>query len=166
MTTNHDETGAQPEGRPSPRRRKPGESWQSFVERQIEDAQARGAFDNLPGHGKPLHLEPVNPYEGSYELAHKILKDHGFAPEWIELDKEIRRELEAARQRLTNGYRRHGPASGAWQRAVDRFAEQIAELNDKIDLYNLKAPGMSFQRRRILLDDEIRRAKEESNADD
>jgi DnaJ family protein C protein 28 len=164
--TNDDEIAAQPEGQPSPRRRKPGESWQSFIERRIEDAQAQGAFDNLPGHGKPLHLEPVNPYEGSYELAHKILKDHGYAPGWIELHKEIRRELEAARRRLANAYRRYGPASGAWQRAVDRFAAQIDELNDKIDLYNLKAPGMPFQRRRIVLDDEIRRVEGGGNADD
>lgn len=166
MMTHHEKTAAQPEERPSLRRRKPGEGWQSFVERQIQEAQAEGAFDNLPGHGKPLRLEPANPYEGSYELAHKILQDRGFAPEWLELDKEIRRELETARQRLGNRYQRYGPDSDAWPRAVDRFAEQMAELNDKIDLYNLKAPGMSFQRRRIRLADEIQRVKEGGNADD
>lgn len=30
-------------------------------------------------------------------MGHRLLRQHGFAPEWIELDKEIRRELEAAR---------------------------------------------------------------------
>ena len=35
--------------------RKPfGESWESFVDRQIREAQERGEFDDLPGHGKPL----------------------------------------------------------------------------------------------------------------
>jgi len=145
-----------------PRRRKPGESWQSFVERQIREAQEQGAFDNLPGHGKPLRLEAINPYEGSNALAHKILKDHGFAPAWIELDKEIRRELEAARRRLANGYRRYGHDSSA----VDCFAEQIAKLNRKIDLYNLKAPAMQFQRRRILLADELQRVEQAGDADD
>jgi DnaJ family protein C protein 28 len=154
-----------PEKRPPSRRRKPGEGWQSFVERQIQEAQAEGAFDNLPGCGKPLRLESVNPYAGSKELAHKILQDHGFAPDWIELDKGVRQELETARRCLANSYRRYGPDSAVWQRAVDRFAGQIAELNDKIDLYNLKAPGMSFQRRRILLADEIRRLEEGGKAD-
>jgi hypothetical protein len=156
----------EPGGQPLLRRRKPGESWQSFVERQIQEAQAQGAFDNLPGHGKPLDLEATNPYEGPYELAHKILKDHGFAPQWIELDKEIRRELEAARLRLAVSYQRYGPDSAAWQHAVDRFGEQIAELNKKIDLYNLKAPGMLFHRRRVLLADEIRRVEKRGKTDD
>lgn len=162
--TNDEETTTQPEGRPSPHRRKPGESWQGFVERQIQEAQAQGAFDNLPGHGKPLRLEAINPYEGENELAHKILKDHGFAPEWIELGKEIRQELETARRRLANSYRRYGNDPVFWRRAVDRFAEQIDELNRKIDFYNLKAPAMLFQRRRAVLEDEIQRVAQRGAA--
>lgn len=163
-----DETSApQSEERSLPRRRKPGEGWQSFIERQIEEAQARGAFDNLPGHGKPLRLEPVNPYEGVQELAHKILRDHGFAPAWIELDKEVRRELESIRRCLAESRRRYGSDSAGWRRAVDRLAGQIVELNRKIDLYNLKSPAMQFQRRRIVLTDELRRVEqmEEKNDD-
>jgi len=147
------------------RRRRPGESWQSFVEYRIQKAQARGEFDDLPGHGKPLPPETVNPYEGDSALAHKILRDHGFAPEWIELDKEIRRELKAARRRLAESYRRCGRGTVGWQRARDRFAGQIAELNQKIDLYNLKVPGMQFQRRRIVLPDEICRLEWGGDAD-
>jgi hypothetical protein len=154
----HEESQAPTQGQP-PRRRRPGESWQSFVERQIQEAQERGMFDNLPGRGQPLRLEAVNPYEGTRALAHKILKDHGFAPEWIELDKEIRHELAAARSQLTRSYRRCAPGSSAWQWAVERFVQQIAELNAKIDLYNLKAPAMQFHRRRIRLEDELRRVE-------
>lgn len=164
--TNNEETLPQQDGGPTPRRRKPGESWQDLVERQIREAQEQGAFDNLPGHGKPLPLEAINPYEGSRALAHKILRDHGFAPEWIEVGREIRRELETARHRLADNYRRYGPNSSARQRARDRFAEQIAALNDKIDLYNLKAPVMQFRRPRIALADEIQRAEQGDGADD
>ena len=159
--TNNEETVPQQDGGPAPRRRKPGESWQDLVERQIREAQEQGAFDNLPGHGKPLPPEAINPYEGSRALAHKILRDHGFAPEWIEVGREIRQELETARCRLVDSYRRYGPNS----RALDRFAEQIAELNDKIDLYNLKAPVMQFRRPRIVLADEIQRAEQGGGAD-
>lgn len=40
---------------PSPPPRKPqGLGWESFVERRIREAQAAGAFDNVPGHGRPI----------------------------------------------------------------------------------------------------------------
>ena len=35
-------------------RKPPGIGWESWVERQIREAQERGEFDDLPGHGKPL----------------------------------------------------------------------------------------------------------------
>ena len=35
--------------------RKPREaSWESWIERQIEDGRRDGAFDDLPGHGRPI----------------------------------------------------------------------------------------------------------------
>ena len=35
-------------------RKPPGASWESWFEDQIRRAQAEGAFDNLPGSGKPI----------------------------------------------------------------------------------------------------------------
>jgi len=32
----------------------PGTSWESWIEQQIREAQEAGAFDQLPGAGKPL----------------------------------------------------------------------------------------------------------------
>ena len=32
----------------------PGESWDAFAERRIQEAQREGAFDNLPGFGRPI----------------------------------------------------------------------------------------------------------------
>ncbi len=34
--------------------RVPGESWESFAERRIREAQAEGAFSHLPGFGQPI----------------------------------------------------------------------------------------------------------------
>lgn len=31
--------------------------YESWIDRQIREAQERGEFDNLPGAGKPLHLD-------------------------------------------------------------------------------------------------------------
>lgn len=40
---------------PNPSQRKPlGTTWESFVERRIREAQAEGAFDSLPGAGRPI----------------------------------------------------------------------------------------------------------------
>jgi DnaJ family protein C protein 28 len=63
--------------------------WESWIDQQIREAQERGEFDDLPGKGRPLDLTP-NPYAQDQELAFKILKDAGYAPEWIEMDKAIR----------------------------------------------------------------------------
>ena len=78
--------------------RRPGD-WEKWVDQQIREAQERGDFDNLPGTGKPLDLTP-NPHAQGRELAFKVLKDAGFAPDWIELEKAIRNKLQSARTAL------------------------------------------------------------------
>ena len=35
-------------------RKPPGSSWETWIEAQIRVAREQGAFDNLPGAGKPL----------------------------------------------------------------------------------------------------------------
>jgi hypothetical protein len=37
-----------------PERKPPGASWQSHIEQQIARAEAEGAFDRLPGAGRPI----------------------------------------------------------------------------------------------------------------
>lgn len=41
----------------------PQQSWESWIEEQIQQARADGAFDQLPGKGKPIPdlLEPYDP---------------------------------------------------------------------------------------------------------
>ena len=73
--------------------------WESAIDQQIREAQEQGKFDNLPGKGKPLDLS-TNPFAQDQELAFKILKDAGHAPEWIEAGKAIRRRLTLAQERL------------------------------------------------------------------
>jgi hypothetical protein len=65
------------------------EAWDTWVDRLIVEAQERGDFDNLPGQGKPLHIEE-SPFADGRELGFGILKNAGFAPYWVELEKEIR----------------------------------------------------------------------------
>jgi DnaJ family protein C protein 28 len=138
--------------------------WRDLVEQRIQEAMARGAFENLPGQGQPLNLSR-NPYlDPALELAYGLLKNNGYAPEWIARDKEIREELEAARARLRTAWVQHqaNPADEAlWRGAVARFEEAINQLNHKIDDFNLIVPILSCQRVRLRLADELRRLHDE-----
>lgn len=125
---------------------------------------AAGAFENLPGKGKPLNLDR-NPYlDPSLELAYGLLKNNGYAPEWITRDKEIRAELEVARARLRAAWaQRQAQAADetAWRAAVARFEEALAQLNRKIDDFNLVVPILNCQRVRLRLTDELRKLTHE-----
>lgn len=79
----------------------PTRSWESSVDKAIEDARERGDFDDLSGHGKPLKIES-NIYEPEMTLAYSTLKNAGYAPAWMELDRRInagRAELDAYLER-------------------------------------------------------------------
>lgn len=138
---------------------------QNLVERRIQEAMAAGAFDHLPGKGKPLNLNR-NPYlDSGRELAFNLLQNNGFAPEWIERDKEIRRELAEARRSLRLAWqnRRDNPAGEpAWRAAVARFEARLRRLNRKIDDFNLIVPVVSCQRGRLQPAAELRRVQKDS----
>jgi hypothetical protein len=70
-----------------------------IVEERIQKAQQEGAFDNLPGKGKPLRLDDDNRIPEDLRLAYKILKNADCLPIEMELRKEIfslRQLLDAA----------------------------------------------------------------------
>jgi len=139
----------------------------------------RGDFDNLPNKGKPLHLKR-NPFENpEMRLAYKILKDNGYAPPWIELEKEIRGDLERTERILTFLKQRRqrlavliaeSPRSEQSiaktfelerQRSLDSFQQCLVEINKKIDKFNLIVPIFDRHRKRISIEMEIDRFKRE-----
>ena len=63
--------------------------FQGLVEQRIKQAQKKGEFDNLEGNHKPLKFTDSNVPE-ELRLAHKILKNSGFAPPEVELKKKIK----------------------------------------------------------------------------
>ncbi len=141
------------------------EDRQSLVERRIQEAMANGLFDNLPGRGQPLDLSR-NPFmEPGQELAFNLLQHNNLAPEWIERDQAIRRQIDQARARLRSAWQfyRAGPAGGevAWQAALARFTTDLERLNRQIDDFNLVVPVLSCQRFRLKVEDEVRRASAE-----
>jgi hypothetical protein len=70
-----------------------------LIESRIRKAQEEGAFDNLPGKGKPLQLDDDSLVPEDLKLAFKVLRNAGCLPIEMELRKEIyslRQLLEAA----------------------------------------------------------------------
>jgi hypothetical protein len=88
-------------------------SLQRNVDEKIEEAIARGEFDNLPGKGKPLDLDTYFAAPEDLRLGYSILKNANVIPEEIELLRQIealkksldssstRLEKEALRQQLS-----------------------------------------------------------------
>ncbi|HXB70044.1 MAG TPA: DUF1992 domain-containing protein [Candidatus Acidoferrales bacterium] len=107
--------------------------WNLVADRKIREAMEEGAFDRLEGAGQPLDLEE-NPYlDPALRMAHRLLRNNGFAPSWIlegkDLDGDILR-LRASRERCT----------------PEEFRRRAAELNQRILAYNLKVPVSSAQK--------------------
>jgi DnaJ family protein C protein 28 len=117
--------------------------FRSIAERKILEAMQDGAFERLEGEGKPIDLAE-NPFEDpSLRMGHRLLRNHGFAPAWIEESRDIdtqRRALEAEERSL-----RAAAARGAEREWVERktaeLRERAAALNRRIANFNLVAPA-------------------------
>lgn len=62
--------------------------WETVIDRIVRDGQARGAFDNLPGAGRPLNLADRPPVS-AWEPALRVARQAGDRPPWIGLVREI-----------------------------------------------------------------------------
>jgi len=106
-----------------------------IAERKIREAMAEGAFDHLQGAGQPIALDE-DPFEDpSVRLAHRLLKNNGFAPAWIEESKSI--DAAVAQWRLDV---KRGSISPA------ELRHRAAELNRRISAYNVTTPAPSSQK--------------------
>ena len=73
-----------------------------LADKRIEDAMKEGKFDNLPGAGHPLELEPMPAEENARLMwwALKILRNHDVVPDEVRFRKMIetlKAELSQAR---------------------------------------------------------------------
>ena len=55
-------------------------AWDAIVEAKIVEAQAAGAFDDLPGAGKPLDLGDDRLVPEDVRAAYRILRSAGYVP--------------------------------------------------------------------------------------
>ncbi|HSE32788.1 MAG TPA: DUF1992 domain-containing protein [Pyrinomonadaceae bacterium] len=126
------------------------DKWEPLIDKLIRESMERGEFDDLSGKGEPVDLSE-NPFEDpDVRTAHRLLRNAGFGPAWIEDRKDIETNLALARTTLLRArdlYHNEIPGGARWQRAVREFRETVAELNQRIRMYNLKAPGIVFHRK-------------------
>jgi hypothetical protein len=61
-----------------------------IAEERIKEAQRAGAFDNLPGKGKPLDLEDLSWVPDDLRIGYLVLKNAHVLPPEAELLKDIR----------------------------------------------------------------------------
>ena len=71
----------------------PGVSWESWIDQQIREAQEDGAFNNLPGAGKPLP-DVDKPYDPDW-WAKQLVRREGInvLPPALELLRKVESEL-------------------------------------------------------------------------
>ena len=137
---------------------------ESLTEKKLREAIENGEFDNLPGKGLPVDLRE-NPFEDpDLRVVHRLLRNAGFAPAWIEERKDIDAQLAGAQAKLSRAWALFGrggdsEAEAEWQRCLKEFREQTEELNQRVRIYNLKAPAAVFHRRHIDADKIIERVK-------
>jgi hypothetical protein len=129
---------------------------ETLVERQIRQAMDDGDFDDLPHQGRPLPRDDDSA-AGDRAMAHRILRNAGVAPPWIEADKEVR-ALLAERDRLLD--RAPGLSTSARLRARDRLADIVVAANRAILRVNAEAPTDRQHRRPLESDVELARLEE------
>ncbi|WP_322807489.1 DUF1992 domain-containing protein [Thermanaerothrix sp.] len=123
-----------------------------LAEEKIRAAMEAGAFDQLPGRGKPLQLND-NPYEPpEWRLAFHLLRTHGFTLPWLEIRREIETDLQAARAELALAVNQP-----TWEEAQAHFRARLTILNKRIFNYNLHVPLERFQLPLLNIEAEIER---------
>ena len=120
-----------------------GHSWESLTERQIREAMEHGAFEDLPYQGERLPIEDDSA-AGDWAMAHRMLKNAGIAPPWIESDKEARRLL-AELDRLLERAQRVSPSGR--ERLRREHAALVSDANRAIARVNAEAPTDRQHRR-------------------
>ncbi|MGW2169889.1 DnaJ family domain-containing protein [Streptomyces sp. NPDC001705] len=127
-------------------RKPPGVDFESWVDRQIREAEARGEFERLSGAGKPLATEMESAYDELWWVKRKMARE-GFSvlPPALALRKEAEDALEAALK---------APS----ERVVRRIVEAV---NVKIrDMLLKPPPGPPLGRKPYDVDEVVRQWRE------
>ncbi|XP_064632289.1 dnaJ homolog subfamily C member 28-like [Lineus longissimus] len=123
-----------------------------LVEDLILDSMAKGEFRDLQGKGKPLSQTYHNPLvDTTTQNLNRILIDNGYVPEWISLEKEFRKDIRDAKERLEKKRYKLGPLpfspleESRWTMFCQTFEEEMKLVNKQIEKFNMIVPTMQQQ---------------------
>jgi DnaJ family protein C protein 28 len=135
------------------------------VEELLRKAIEEGKFDNLPGKGKPLHIDENPNADPDWELAYHLIKESGFTLPWIITIREIETDIEKVHKDLQRAWKWRmiylsaevpdEKASAEWVRALEAFNIKLPALNQRIREYNLEVPNVRFQRPTLNFEQEV-----------
>ncbi|KEG42487.1 DUF1992 domain-containing protein [Streptomyces althioticus] len=133
-------------------RKPPGVDFESWVDKQIRDADARGEFEQLEGAGRPLPPDVENTYDELWWVKRKMAREGmSVLPPTLALRKEAEDALEAA-------------LAAPSERIVRKI---LAEINAKIsDMMFKPPPGPPLGKKPYDVEDVVRRWRERRAASD
>ncbi|MER7710419.1 DUF1992 domain-containing protein [Streptomyces werraensis] len=133
-------------------RKPPGVDFESWVDKQIRDADARGEFERLEGAGRPLPPEVESTYDELWWVKRKMAREGmSVLPPTLALRKEAEDALEAA-------------LAAPSERIVRKI---LAEINAKIsDMMFKPPPGPPLGKKPYDVEDVVRRWRERRAASD
>lgn len=117
-----------------------------FVDEIIQKAQKSGEFKNLEKEGERLKLDE-NPYTAETRLAHGIMKNAGYKPQFMSQQQQLKEMIKGLRNDLQKGAANWTGTEMSkirWNTAVADFRAKVTKLNRQIRDYNLKAPNEQF----------------------
>ncbi|KZV28457.1 dnaJsubfamily C member 28 [Dorcoceras hygrometricum] len=138
----------------------------NVVERRVWHAMEEGQFEKLPGKGKPLNLSSNPHADPAEDTLYRILKKNGCAPEWVELNKDIRSKIAEWRLALKKSWMFKGGCDDSkWVELSESLKLQLRDLNNMVFRYNIIVPfgrqmfGFKWEKELDRLQEEIQAAK-------
>jgi hypothetical protein len=104
--------------------------FQRIAEQRILEAQRAGAFDNLPGKGKPLQLEDLSWVPEELRIGYHVLKNAHVLPPEAELRKDIHTLEDLLKHVEDEGERRALAKSIQWKMIrLDMLKRRSLDMN-------------------------------------
>jgi hypothetical protein len=125
------------------------------IDKIIREARESGAFENLPGKGKPIQWDDESLVPEHLRMANRVLKESGYAPDWIEQGRELDRDFQTIHERLEQNrrvYKEGRLGLLAWREAVEEYQASVRALNLRVIGYNLRVPHERLQRKTYPID--------------
>jgi hypothetical protein len=115
--------------------------FQRIAEQRILEAQRNGAFDDLPGKGKPLEFEDLSWVPDDLRIGYHVLKNANVLPPEAELLKDIHTLEDLLKHVEDEGERRALAKSIQWKMIrLDMLKRRSLDLNS-LRQYSRKLVG-------------------------